>query len=168
MIRWFAGLMGQTTLRPSGWCSKHYSFHNFLTLYLCKTIKKWIETILQEIKKTNNAWNIKAWSMSRSSQRPRELVYYIEDCRISNCKLVLENWLRIHLSYFLCSQPRLNKVKNLAILEVEIRGNWAMKRAISSNFSGYICKLHTVSPKKVVPRCGTQVSFTVVWNALKS
>ena len=47
---------------------------------------------------------------------------------------MLENWLRIHLSYFLCSQPRLNKVKNLAILEVEIRGNWAMKRAISSNF----------------------------------
>ena len=83
-------------------------------------------------------------ALSRSSQRPSVLVYHIQDCWISNCKLVLENWLRIHLSYFLCSQPRLNKVKNLAILEVEIRGNWAMKRAISSNFSGYICKLHTL------------------------
>ena len=88
-----------------------------------------------------------------------EVFPYCPDCPNSpNSKIMLENWLRIHLSYFLCSQPRLNKVKNLAILEVEIRGNWAMKRAISSNFlDTYICKLHTVWPKKVVPRAHSEL-----------
>ena len=57
--------------------------------------------------------------------------------------------MRIPLSYCLCFQPRLNKVKNLAILEVEIRGNWAMKRAISSNFLEIYVNYIAYDPEKL-------------------
>ena len=30
IVRWFAGPMGQTTRRPSVWCSKYFFFHNSL------------------------------------------------------------------------------------------------------------------------------------------
>ena len=49
IIRWFAGPMGQTTRRPSIWCSKYYLFsHNFsqnsfqkiLTIYFFITLQK--------------------------------------------------------------------------------------------------------------------------------
>ena len=34
--------------------------------------------------KKNNTWNIRAWSMSHSSQQTSNPEYYIEDCRISS------------------------------------------------------------------------------------
>ena len=41
------------------------------------------------------------WLMSRLSYRPSEQVYYIEDCRISDCKLifqqVLNSWKKVLL-----------------------------------------------------------------------
>ena len=54
------------------------------TLYFlfCKFIKKKKKKIERNFEKKKILGTSDAWSMSRSSHRPREPAYYIEDCRI--------------------------------------------------------------------------------------
>ena len=46
-------------------------------------MKRFLQRILQEIMKKIILGTSDAWSMSHSSQRPSEPVYYIEDCQSS-------------------------------------------------------------------------------------
>ena len=88
--------MGQTTHRPSVWCSKHYfsfiiSYRiralKILYFYFCKIVKKkfkgFLRRILEEImKKIIILGRSDTWSTSRLSHRPSNPAYYIEDWRI--------------------------------------------------------------------------------------
>ena len=62
-----------------------FCFSNFL-----KTLCKFLQRILQEVMKKVLGTS-DAWSMRRSSQRPSDPAYYIEDCRISGRNRTLWN-----------------------------------------------------------------------------
>ena len=50
IIRWCAGLLGQTTHRPSLWCSKYYFFSRFLAEFFAKIISIYLFIFLKKLK----------------------------------------------------------------------------------------------------------------------
>ena len=96
---YYAGLLGRSSHQPTVWWSK-YSFDRlkidqwvaglvlghsklFIFVKLWKNnLKGFLQRILQEIMKKIILGTSDAWLMRRSSHRPTDPAYYIEDCRI--------------------------------------------------------------------------------------
>ena len=97
ILHWVAWTIGQTNCRPRVWCSFFHTFYRFKALktlyfYFCNSIKKWenkfkgfLQRILQDIMKKDNAWNIMRLvndSFVQSSKQPSILF-----CRLTEFKV---------------------------------------------------------------------------------